>query len=87
MTGRVQLYADSEAIENYRQALVILRKQGDDELTARTLMKLGLAYQVAFDYIHAQEAFSEGFSLWQRGGAGIPAASRDHRTTVARQLD
>ena len=70
------LYADAEAIAHYRQALDILRKHGDDELTARTFMKLGLAYQVAFDYVHAQEAFSEGFALWQRSGVVTSLAGR-----------
>jgi ABC-type oligopeptide transport system substrate-binding subunit len=79
------LYADAEAIENYRQALVILRKQGDDELVGRTLMKLGLAYQVAFDYAHAQEAFSEGFARWQRSSAGpsLPDRSIAQRLVVS----
>lgn len=60
------VYALAEATEHYRRAVALLRQKGDDERTARTLMKLGVSYQVAFDYERAQETFDEAFQLWLR---------------------
>jgi ABC-type oligopeptide transport system substrate-binding subunit len=68
------LYAHQEAINNYRQALGFLKKQAarsgsperELERAARTLMKLGLTYQNAFDFERARQAYQEGFVLWQR---------------------
>jgi ABC-type oligopeptide transport system substrate-binding subunit/class 3 adenylate cyclase len=62
------LYALQEAIDYYRQALEFLREQEDDEQTARTLMKLGLTYHLAFDFRGARQAYEEGFALWQKAG-------------------
>ncbi len=58
------LYAHREAAEHYRRALTFLRAGGSREAVAKTLMKLGLTYQSAFDYERAQEAFDEAFALW-----------------------
>jgi ABC-type oligopeptide transport system substrate-binding subunit/DNA-binding SARP family transcriptional activator/predicted Ser/Thr protein kinase len=59
------LYAHQEAISNYRQALECLKKVGDTEQVARTLMKLGLTYHNAFDFKAARQAYQEGFVYWQ----------------------
>lgn len=68
------LYAHQEAIDFYEQALAFLRMQGDYDRAARTLMKLGLTYHLAFDFRQARQAYQEGFSLWQRANAQPPAA-------------
>jgi oligopeptide transport system substrate-binding protein len=60
------LYVHQEAIDNYHQALELLREAGDIERAARTLMKLGLTYQNAFDFQAARKAYEEGFLLWQQ---------------------
>ncbi|MCJ7618704.1 MAG: protein kinase, partial [Anaerolineae bacterium] len=60
------LYAHQEAIDNYQQALELLKEAGDVERAARTLMKLGLTYQNAFDFQAARQAYEEGFLLWEQ---------------------
>jgi ABC-type oligopeptide transport system substrate-binding subunit/DNA-binding SARP family transcriptional activator len=62
------LYAFHEAIDFYKRALAFLRGGGDHERAARTLMKLGLTYHLAFKFEHAREAYGEAFDLWQRVG-------------------
>ncbi|NIN70087.1 MAG: tetratricopeptide repeat protein, partial [Anaerolineae bacterium] len=63
------LYAFDEAIDFYKRALAFLRDEGDYERTARTLMKLGLTYHLAFKFKRARQAYEEGFALWKRAGA------------------
>ena len=70
------LYAQTEAIDYYQRALVFLREQGEPERTARTLMKLGLTYDTAFDFRQARQAYDEGFTLWQRAGQIQPPVPR-----------
>lgn len=60
------LYAHQEAIDHYRRALEFLKEQGELDRAARTLMKLGLTYHLAFKYRRARKAFDEGHVLWQR---------------------
>lgn len=69
------LYAYREASEHYERALAFLRELRDYERTARTLMKLGLTYHIAFDYLRARQAYQEGFALWQRLSALRSAAA------------
>jgi ABC-type oligopeptide transport system substrate-binding subunit len=60
------LYAHQDAIGYYQPALELLKMRGDYTQTARTLMKLGLTYLIASEPSQAQQAYQEGFSLWQR---------------------
>jgi len=62
------LYAHQEAVDFYEQALALLKEQGAYDRAARTLMKLGLTYHLAFDFKQSRQAYSEGFTLWQRAG-------------------
>lgn len=62
------LYAHQEAIAAYQRALSFLKEMGEYERAARTLMKLGLTYHLAFDFRQADQAYKEGFALWQRAG-------------------
>lgn len=59
------LYAHAEAERFYRQAVRILRRRGEDEQAARTLMKLGLVFTAAFESEQAQKAYEEAFALWE----------------------
>ncbi|MCP4543358.1 MAG: AAA family ATPase, partial [Chloroflexi bacterium] len=61
-------YAHAEAIDYYQRALTLLKEQEKHELTARTLMKLGLTYHTAFDFQQSRQAYEEGFALWQWTG-------------------
>jgi oligopeptide transport system substrate-binding protein len=67
------LYAYQEAIDYYQRALALLEERREHELAARTLMKLGLTYHIAFDFQQARRAYEEGFDLWQRAGKRQPA--------------
>jgi len=59
------LYAHAEAEQFYQQAVRILRERGQEELAARTLMKLGLVYTAAFEPEKARTAYDEAFALWE----------------------
>ena len=60
------LYAHREAIDHYQRALALLEERGECDRAARTLMKLGLTYQNAFDFQAARQAYDEGFLLWEQ---------------------
>jgi predicted ATPase/DNA-binding XRE family transcriptional regulator len=68
------LYAHREALDHYHRALELLKAMGDEERAARTLIKLGLTYNIAFDFERARQAYEEGFCLWQRVEANRPAS-------------
>jgi ABC-type oligopeptide transport system substrate-binding subunit len=59
-------YAHEEAIESYQSAIDYLKEDGQLEAAARALMKLGLAYNNAFDFASSRQAYQEGFALWQQ---------------------
>ena len=63
-----EVYAYQEAINFYEQALALLKQANAHERAARTLMKLGLTYHLAFNFQRAREAYQEGFTLWQHVG-------------------
>ncbi|MBI1878600.1 MAG: AAA family ATPase, partial [Chloroflexi bacterium] len=69
------LYAHQEATDFYQRALAFLKEQGvtGRERAARTLMKLGLTYHLAFDFRQAHRSYEEGFALWQWTGRSHPA--------------
>ena len=62
------VYAYPEAIDHYRHVLAFLKEQGTAELTraARTAMTLGALYHTVFDFERSQQAYQDGFALWQR---------------------
>ena len=66
------LYAHEQAGDCYRGALSLLQHGGDSKRAARTLVKLGLTYQSAFDFERARQAYDEGFALWQQAGGQRP---------------
>lgn len=59
------LYAHQEAIDNYKQAIEILKVIGNHEETARAQMKLGLTYHNAFEFDESRRAYEQGFINWQ----------------------
>jgi len=61
-------YACQEASGYYHRALPLLEVQVKLEQAARTLMKLGLTYDLSFDFQRARQAYEQGFALWQRVG-------------------
>jgi class 3 adenylate cyclase/tetratricopeptide (TPR) repeat protein len=67
-----ELFAYREAIDYYQQALRVLKEQGEYELAARTLMKIGLMYHTLFDFPRSHEAYEEGFALWRRASEIAP---------------
>ncbi|MCB9133175.1 MAG: AAA family ATPase [Anaerolineales bacterium] len=78
-------YANQEAADSYERALSLLQQQGNDEGSARILMRLGLVHVAAFDYQQASKAYERSFVLWNRrspspeGVAPLPLASQTHR--------
>ena len=75
-----------EAIASYERAVAILRKSGDLDRAARSLMKLGLTYHNAFRFDEAHLAYEEGFELWRRAALRRPVQthSAPHALRVAR---
>lgn len=71
-------YAHEEAIGHFERALGFLRELGVHEKAARTLMKLGLTHHNAFQFRRAQQAYDEGFALWQRAAATPPTTPPPH---------
>jgi ABC-type oligopeptide transport system substrate-binding subunit/DNA-binding SARP family transcriptional activator len=71
-----QIYALEEAIAHYGRAVAQLRELGPpgQDRAARMLMKLGLAYHTAFDYVRSRQAYEEGFQLWQQASMAVPVA-------------
>ena len=49
-----------------RRALAIQKESGQLAAAARTLMKMGLTYQAAFDFERARQAYEQGFDLWHK---------------------
>lgn len=68
-----------EAADFYRRAVGFLKQQGDQPLTARTLLKLGNSYHSAGEYRHARQAFDDCFALQQQ----VAAPGEDASTTTA----
>ncbi len=56
------LYANEEAIEHYRHALGFLDELSDERRAVDTLLKIGLAHHLAFDFPRAARAYAETFS-------------------------
>lgn len=71
------VYATEEARNHFERAIALCRKTDDREKLARTLIKLGLTHQTAFDYERAQEAFDEAFLEWSRAMPATPVAGDD----------
>jgi ABC-type oligopeptide transport system substrate-binding subunit/class 3 adenylate cyclase len=61
-------YACQEASGYYHRALPLLEEQGKLDQVARTLMKLGLTYDLSFDFQGSRQTYERGFALWQRLG-------------------
>jgi ABC-type oligopeptide transport system substrate-binding subunit len=62
-------YACQEATSYYQRALPLLDEQGELDQAARTLMKLGLTGDLAFDFETSRQAYERGFALWQRAAS------------------
>lgn len=77
------LYAHQEAIDNYKQAIEILKVIGNHEETARAQMKLGLTYHNAFEFDESRRAYEQGFINWQQAGISSDRPSlAPHRLKV-----
>jgi ABC-type oligopeptide transport system substrate-binding subunit/class 3 adenylate cyclase len=66
-------YACHEASGYYQRALRLLDEQGEQDQAARTLMKLGLTYELSFDFQRARQAYEQGFALWQLAVEAAPS--------------
>jgi ABC-type oligopeptide transport system substrate-binding subunit/class 3 adenylate cyclase len=74
-------FAHDTAISYYQRAIEILKENAEWDRTARSLMKLGLTHQAAFEHEAARKAFDEGFDIWQnlpdllQGSTTLPGAT------------
>jgi len=59
------VYALVEAERYYHRAIALQKHHGEDELAARTLMKLGLVHTAAFEPDRARQVYDEAFNLWE----------------------
>jgi ABC-type oligopeptide transport system substrate-binding subunit/class 3 adenylate cyclase len=59
------LYALTEAERYYKKAVEALAQSGDQEMTARTLLKLGLVYTAAFKPKEANLVNKQAFGIWE----------------------
>lgn len=59
------LYANAEAERFYQSAVKLLEEQGQQELAAKTLLKLGLLFTATFAPQKAQAAYDQAFALWK----------------------
>ncbi len=66
------VYAYEDAIHCYERALALQRDLKDEEGASRTLMRLGLTHHTAFRFVHAADAYRQGFDLWQRARPAVP---------------
>jgi ABC-type transport system substrate-binding protein/class 3 adenylate cyclase len=57
------VYADDEAIAQYRRALPFLERLGDTGRARGVLFKMALAHHLAFDFEAADDAWQEAFRL------------------------
>ncbi|MFN2195214.1 MAG: ABC transporter substrate-binding protein, partial [Anaerolineales bacterium] len=80
------MYAHQEAGEFYRQAVEVLTAAGRLQEAASTLLKLGQAYHIAFDYQGSREAYERAFDLRRQvevNSARIPPAQQPLRMVGA----
>jgi ABC-type oligopeptide transport system substrate-binding subunit/DNA-binding SARP family transcriptional activator len=72
------LYAHDEAVAYYEEALPLVEQLGDEQLVARTYIKLGLTYHDAFDFAKAGEKYDRGVAAWWRAGWTVANAPAPH---------
>jgi ABC-type oligopeptide transport system substrate-binding subunit len=69
------LNAGQEAIAHYQQALALLKESEDYERAGQTLMKLGLAQHLSFDFRSSSQAYRGASALRKKAGASLTASS------------
>lgn len=69
--------AHEEAIKFYRRAIELLDQSGDTERAIKTWLKLGLIYQVNFEFEKAHQANEMAFALERQVQMSRPRAHRD----------
>ncbi|HVN62467.1 MAG TPA: ABC transporter substrate-binding protein [Gaiellaceae bacterium] len=74
------VYSDREADGHYRRALAFLDELGDERRARDTLLRIGLAHHLAFDFAAAARAYDEAFG---RGVPEMPSAEPTERLSTA----
>ena len=62
MTQPALVYADEEAIAQYRRALTFLDRLGDAGRARQVLFKIALSHHLAFDFEAANAAWADAFT-------------------------
>jgi len=66
------IFAFQEAIEHYENALTLAEAAEQFDRAGRILMKLGLTYSLAFEFVRASEIYREAFDAWKRASHAVP---------------
>ena len=74
--------AHEEAIRFYRRAIELLEQSGDAERAAKTWLKLGLIYQIDFEFEKAHQANETAFALGRQIRARQPRSGAEHVHTA-----
>ncbi len=78
------VYADEEAIANYRRALSFLDRLGDAGRSREVLFKIALTHHLAFDFEAANAAWAEAFTHPRPQPAAGPAPTERLETSMLR---
>lgn len=76
-------YADEEALRHYARGVDLLKQRGEWEAAANTLMKMALAYHIAFDFRSANQAYREAFQILDRLPSPPPRGKLDATLRLA----
>src|SRR4051794_8710163 len=78
------LYADDEAIANYRRALSFLDRLGEAGSARQVLFKIAMEHHLRFDFESANEAWAEAFAYSRPQPATGPVPTERLETAVLR---
>lgn len=76
-------YADEEALRHYTRAVDLLKRRGEWEPAANTLMKMALAHHIALDFRAANHAYQEAFQILNQLPLPVPRAAFDATLRLA----
>jgi ABC-type transport system substrate-binding protein/class 3 adenylate cyclase len=76
-------YADEEALRAYDRAVELMKRRGEWQPAAETLMKAALAHHIAFNFRAADLAYREAFEIMERLPSPAPSAHPRARLRIS----